>query len=116
MDKRTHYNAVTFAALCNALRSYPAPPVVYYILSTALPTHPTSLIRVANEGAMPLPYDLVCHPDQLRALQTALAGIAVLRPHSNPQWRQCIEQMLAWCDQMAVALPTKTAPYPQWLG
>lgn len=79
----------------------PRPPVVYYILSSALSAQNGQIVRIANEGDAPMPYDLICHPDQLPILQQALAGVAELRPHTNRHWQQRIEQMVAWWDQTA---------------
>jgi hypothetical protein len=97
---------LTLERLRDSLAPSPCPPVVYYILSSALPAQTSQLVWVANDGATPMPYDLICHPDQLPALQTALAGMAELRLHGNPSWRRRIEHMVAWWYPASVASPS----------
>jgi hypothetical protein len=105
MNTTTSPFDLALETLRTTLASNPRPPVVYYILSAALPVQNDQVVRIANDGAALVPYDLVCHPDQLVALQQALAGIAELRLHTNPHWRHCIEQMVAWWGQTVAAAP-----------
>lgn len=101
MNISTPLREPSLETLRTTLAVNPRPPVVYYILSSALPAQNSQIVRIANEGDAPMPYDLICHPDQLPALQQALAGVAELRPHTNRHWQQRIEQMVAWWDQTA---------------
>ena len=95
---------LTLETLRNSLAANPRPPVVYYILSSALPTQTSQIVWVANDGAAPMPYDLVCHPDQLPMLQMALAEVAELRPQGNLSWRRRVEHMVAWWYPSSAAI------------
>lgn len=99
MNKTTSLFALALETLCTALATYSRPPVVYYILTAALPIQSGQLVRIANDGAALVPYDLVCHPDQLLVLQQALAGVVELRPHANTHWCQRIEHLVMWWEQ-----------------
>lgn len=85
---------LTWTALRTSLAVHQRPPVVYYILSPHLPASQASFVRIANDGATPIGYDIVCHPDQLPALQAAGAGVAVLTPRGESVWRRRVEKML----------------------
>jgi hypothetical protein len=85
---------LTLAALRMSLADQQRPPVIYSILAPNLPASQASFVRLANDGATPIGYDIVCHPDQLPALQATVAGIAVLLPRGDTAWRRRVEKML----------------------
>ena len=103
MNISTPLREPSLETLRTTLATNSHPPVVYYILSSALPAQNGQIVRIANEGDAPMPYDLICHPDQLPVLQQALAGVAELRPHTNRHWQQRIEQMVDWWGQTSSA-------------
>lgn len=85
---------LTFAALRTLLADLECQPVLYYILSPFIPVSANSFVRIANDGATAIGYDIVCHPTQWPELQAAVAGMAVLTPRDNTQWRERVEKML----------------------
>lgn len=94
MSKFDERICLTFAALRTMLADSECQPVLYYMLSPFIPISENSFVRIANDGATPIGYDIVCHPTQWAELQAAVAGMAVLSPRGNTAWRKRVEKML----------------------
>lgn len=85
---------LTFAALRTILADSECRSVLYYILSPFIPVSANSFVRIANDGATTIGYDIVCHPMQWPELQAAVDGMAVLTPRGDTPWRKRVEKML----------------------